>query len=131
MATTDPIADMLTRIRNAQTAKHATVSIPLSRLKLDIAKILESEGYVENLEIDESGHGAIRLSLKYLEGREPVIMKLHRESRPGRRVYVKHDEIPDVLGGMGLSILSTSKGVMTGTAARQAHVGGEVLCSVY
>lgn len=131
MPTTDPIADMLTRIRNAQIAKHATARIPLSKTKLSIIKILEAEGYIANFDVLDEGHGWIVVTLKYLEGREPVIMKLTRESRPGRRVYVKHDEIPQVLGGMGFAIMSTSKGVMTGESARRQRVGGEVMCSVY
>jgi small subunit ribosomal protein S8 len=128
----DPIADMLTRIRNAIKAKFPKVDVPASKLKTEIARILKDEGYILNYKIvDEGNHKAIRVYLKYTAANAPVISKLERISRPGCRVYVGSDEIPKVLGGLGVSILTTPKGVMTGRAARKEGVGGEVLCEVY
>ena len=132
MSMTDPIADMLTRIRNAQLAKHQQVLIPSSRLKYEVAKILSEEGYLG--EVEQVGEGLerkIQITLRYLNGREPVITKLQRESKPGRRRYVKAGEIPRPLGGLGLTVLSTSKGLMSGREARRQQIGGELLCSVY
>lgn len=131
---TDPIADMLTRIRNAVRARHPRVDIPASRFKLEIAKILEQEGYIsgfrQTAETD-GGPEVIRLQLKYGPRGENVISGLERVSRPGRRAYVGRDDVPKVLGGLGTTILTTSRGVMTGRDAARAGVGGEVLCNVW
>jgi small subunit ribosomal protein S8 len=136
---TDPIADMLTRLRNAVIAKHSRVDVPASRLKVEIAKILEDEGYIHGYKIvDEKVEKAtmtprqlIRINLKYGPHGEKVITGIERISRPGRRVYFRSTEVPPVLGGLGTSILTTSRGVMTGRAAAQAGVGGEVLCNIW
>jgi small subunit ribosomal protein S8 len=129
MTTSDPIADMLTRIRNALAARHAKVDVPASRLKVDIAKILKDEGYIANYKLTEDG--AIRIYLKYTPGNVPVISRIERVSRPGCRVYVGSKNVPRVLGGLGINILTTPRGVMTGLAARKEGVGGEVLCHVW
>ncbi len=132
MSMTDPIADMLTRIRNALTASYNTVDIPSSKLKVNIANVLKSEGFIKNYKkITEGQKEIIRISLKYDENGEPVIGGLKRVSKPGRRSYSKSDRIPHTLGGLGVNILSTSKGVMTDKEARNKGVGGEVLCSVW
>jgi small subunit ribosomal protein S8 len=132
MNISDPIADMLTRIRNGIRAKHPKVDVPLSKLKTELARILKDEGYIVNYKIvDEANHKAIRVYLKYTPANEPVISHLERVSRPGCRVYVGAREIPKVLGGMGINILTTPKGLMTGRAARQAGVGGELLCQIW
>ena len=132
MQITDPVADMLTRIRNANTAKHESVDVPASNLKKAIAKILLDEGYIKSYEIVEDGtQGIIRIQLKYLAGKENVISGLRRVSKPGLRVYAGADELPRVLKGLGIAIISTSKGVMTDKAARANHVGGEVLAFVW
>ena len=132
MQITDPIADMLTRIRNANSAKHETVDVPASNLKKAIAKILLDEGYIKSYEVVEDGtQGVIRIQLKYLAGKEKVISGLRRVSKPGLRVYAGADELPRVLKGLGIAIISTSKGVMTDKAARANHVGGEVLAFVW
>ena len=132
MSMTDPIADLLTRIRNGQMARHKSVDVPSSRMKVAIAKILKDEGYIENFKVVEDGRqGTLRVSLKYGSAGEKVITGLERVSRPGRRVYCGKDEIPRVLGGMGISILSTPKGVITGSACRRLGVGGEILCNVW
>jgi small subunit ribosomal protein S8 len=132
MSMTDPIADLLTRIRNGQMARHKTVDVPSSRMKVAIAKILKDEGYIENFKVVEDGRqGTLRVSLKYGSAGEKVITGLERVSRPGRRVYCGKDEIPRVLGGMGITILSTPKGVITGSACRRLGVGGEILCNVW
>ena len=132
MQITDPVADMLTRIRNANTAKHESVDVPASNLKKAIAKILLDEGYIKSYEIVEDGtQGIIRIQLKYLAGTEKVISGLRRVSKPGLRVYAGADELPRVLKGLGIAIISTSKGVMTDKAARANHVGGEVLAFVW
>mgnify|MGYP000516539168 CR=1 FL=1 len=132
MLVNDPIADMLTRIRNAQIAKHDTVVIPASNMKKSIAKILLDEGYIKSYEVVEDGtQGVIRIQLKYLAGKEKVISGLRRVSKPGLRVYAGADELPRVLKGLGIAIISTSKGVMTDKAARANHVGGEVLAFVW
>jgi small subunit ribosomal protein S8 len=128
----DPIADMLTRIRNGLKAKFPKVDVPASKLKLEIARILKDEGYILNYKIvDEGSHKAIRVYLKYSETGQPAITSLERVSKPGCRVYVGSREIPKVLGGLGISILTTPKGVMTGKEARRQNVGGELLCRVY
>lgn len=128
----DPIADMLTRIRNAMKARHPKVDVPASKLKTEIARIMKDEGYILNYKIvDEGNHKAIRVYLKYTPANQPVISKLERVSRPGCRVYVGSEDIPKVLGGLGINILTTPKGVMTGRSARKEGVGGEVLCQVY
>ena len=131
MHITDPIADMLTRIRNANTAKHPTVDVPASNMKKAIAQILLDEGYIKNFQlIDDGTQGVIRITLKY-NGSEKVISGLRRVSKPGLRVYVGADELPRVLRGLGIAIISTSKGVMTDKAARAQHIGGEVLAFVW
>jgi len=128
----DPIADMLTRIRNGIKAKFPKVDVPASKLKTEIARILKDEGYILNYKIvDEGNHKAIRIYLKYTPANTSVISTLERVSRPGCRVYVGSTEIPKVLGGLGINILTTPKGVMTGKAARKEGVGGEVLARVY
>ena len=127
---TDVIADMLTRIRNALNAKHETVEIPASNTKKAIADILLKEGYISNVEILEGVQGTIKVTLKY-ENNQKVITGLKRVSKPGLRVYVGADEVPQVLGGLGIVILSTSKGIMTGKEAKKAHQGGEVLAYVW
>ena len=133
MQITDPIADMLTRIRNANNAKHDTVDVPASNMKKAIAQILLDEGYIKNFQIVNDGtQGVIRITLKYLQpGKEKTISGLRRVSKPGLRVYAGADELPKVLRGLGIAIVSTSKGVMTDKKARQAHVGGEVLAFVW
>ena len=132
MQITDPVADMLTRIRNANTAKHESVDVPASNLKKAIAKILLDEGYIKSYEVVEDGtQGVIRIQLKYLAGKEKVISGLRRVSKPGLRVYVGADELPRVLRGLGIAIVSTSKGVMTDKEARKLHVGGEVLAFIW
>lgn len=132
MQITDPVADMLTRIRNANTAKHESVDVPASNLKKAIAKILLDEGYIKSYEIVEDGtQGIIRIQLKYLAGKEKVISGLRRVSKPGLRVYAGADELPQVLRGLGIAIISTSKGIMTDKKARAQHVGGEVLAFVW
>ena len=133
---TDPIADMLSRIRNATTARHARVEMPSSRLKVEIARILESEGYIQGFKVVDAQAGErpqaqLRVILKYGPKGERVITGLERVSRPGRRVYFSRDEVPDVLAGLGTSILTTSRGVMTGREAVRSGVGGEVLCIVW
>jgi small subunit ribosomal protein S8 len=132
MATSDPIADMLTRVRNAIGARHAKVDVPASKLKMEIARILKEEGYIMNFKMaDEGARKMVRIYLKYTPANEPVISKLVRMSKPGCRVYVNSKEIPRVLGGLGINILTTPRGVMTGAAARKQGVGGELLCQVY
>ncbi len=132
MQITDPIADMLTRIRNANNAKHDTVDVPASNMKKSIAQILLDEGYIKNFQlIDDGTQGVIRIALKYNAGKEKVISGLKRVSKPGLRVYAGADELPKVLRGLGIAIVSTSKGVMTDKKARQAHVGGEVLAFIW
>ena len=132
MQITDPIADMLTRIRNANSAKHATVDVPASKLKKANAQILLEEGYIKSYEVVEGDtQGIIRITLKYLPSKEKVITGLRRVSKPGLRVYAGAEELPQVLRGLGIAIISTSKGVMTDKKARQAHVGGEVLAFVW
>ena len=132
MSLTDPVADFLARIRNAIHAKHQTVDVPASKLKVEIARILKEEGYIANYKaVEEGGHKVVRVSLKYGPDEEATISNLARVSRPGCRVYVGRNDIPRVLGGMGISILTTPKGVMTGRQARKEGVGGEVLCEIW
>ena len=132
MHITDPVADMLTRIRNANSAKHETVDVPASNMKKSIAQILLDEGYIKNFQIvDDGTQGVIHITLKYNAGKEKVISGLRRVSKPGLRVYVGADELPRVLRGLGIAIISTSKGVMTDKKPRELHVGGEVLAFVW
>ena len=132
MQITDPIADMLTRIRNANSAKHDSVDIPASNMKKAIAEILLQEGYIKNYQIiDDGTQGIIRVALKYNAGKERVIQGLRRVSKPGLRVYAGTAELPKVLKGLGIAIISTSRGVMTDKKARELHVGGEVLAFVW
>lgn len=132
MQITDPIADMLTRIRNANTAKHETVDVPASNMKKAIAEILNEEGYIAGYQIIEDGkQGVIRIALKYGPNKEKVISGLKRVSKPGLRIHAGADELPRVLKGLGIAIVSTSKGVMTDKAARKQHIGGEVLAFVW
>lgn len=132
MLVTDPIADMLTRIRNAQIAKHDTVLIPASNLKKSIAKILLSEGYIRSVDfVDDGVQGSIKIGLKYVQGKQNVIAGLKRISRPGLRVYAPSDKLPKVLGGLGVALISTSQGIMTDRQAREKKVGGEVLAYIW
>ena len=128
----DPIADMLTRIRNGLIARHDSVTMPASNMKKAIAKILLDEGYIKSVDyIDDGLQGQIKIVLKYMQGKESVIKGLKRISKPGLRVYARNDEIPKVLGGLGIAIVSTSKGVMTDKEARNAGIGGEVLAYIW
>ncbi|WP_352419133.1 30S ribosomal protein S8 [Proteiniborus sp.] len=132
MVMTDPIADMLTRIRNGNNAKHETVDIPASNMKKSIANILLEEGFIRGFDVIEDGkQGILRVQLKYGKDNEKIISGLKRISKPGLRVYVKGDEIPRVLGGLGIAIISTSKGVITDKVARKESVGGEVICYIW
>ena len=132
MVTTDPIADLLTRIRNAQTARHDTVTVPASKMKKAIADILVNEGYVKSAEaVDVDGHPNILITLKYGPKHERVITNLKRISKPGLRVYCGYEDLPKVLGGLGIAIISTSKGIMTDKQARNNKVGGEVLAYIW
>ncbi len=137
MTIIDPIADMLTRIRNAVMAGHTLVAMPSSKLKIEIAKIMKDEGYLEGFDVadsEQSNQKVLRLKIKYVgerRERRPVISGIERVSKPGRRIYTKKQEIPWVLSGIGVAILSTPKGVMTGARARQLGVGGEILCKVW
>ncbi len=132
MQITDPIADLLTRIRNASTAKHETVDVPASKMKKAIVEILSEEGYIKNYQvIDDDKQGVIRITLKYAPGKVSVISGLKRVSKPGLRIYMKADEMPQVLKGLGIAIVSTSKGIMTDKKARREHIGGEVLAFVW
>ena len=128
----DPIADMLTRIRNGMNARHHKVDIPGSKVKIELARILKEEGYVGNYRVaNDNKKQVLKVYLKYRPDRKPVITRLTRVSKPGRRVYVNSRSIPKVIGGMGVCVLTTSRGVMTGREARKRRVGGEVLCTVY
>ena len=130
MSMSDPIADMLTRIRNAQLAEKLSVAMPSSRVKASIAQVLKDEGYIEEYKVrDEDGKSTLEIALKYYAG-EPVIEKIERVSRPGLRIYKGRDEIPTIMNGLGIAIVSTSKGVMTDRKARATGIGGEVLCIV-
>jgi len=130
--TSDPIADMLTRVRNAITARHPKVDVPASKLKTEIARILKEEGYIANYKVAEEGvKKVIKIYLKYAPDNSPVITKIERVSRPGCRNYTGKSDIPRVQGGLGISILTTARGVMTGRTARKEGVGGEILCKVW
>lgn len=132
MSMTDPIADMLTRIRNGIQARHERVELPTSKLKVEIARILKGEGFISNYKVvEDGGRRVLRVYLKYASSGEPVIHGIERISRPGRRVYRNKGEIPRVLGGLGLAIVSTSKGVLSGAEASKNGIGGEVLCQVW
>ncbi|MFZ2493028.1 MAG: 30S ribosomal protein S8 [Thermoanaerobaculia bacterium] len=133
MSMTDPIADMLTRIRNGIQARHERIELPSSKLKVEIARILKSEGFISNFKVvdEDKIQATLRVYLKYSDGGEPVIHGIERVSRPGRRVYRAKDELPRVLGGLGLAIVSTSKGVLSGADAAKIGIGGEVLCQVW
>lgn len=128
----DPIADMLTRVRNALSARHPKVDVPASKLKAEIARILKEEGYILNFKVAEEGaKKTIKIYLKYATGNEPAIAHLERVSRPGCRVYVGQGDIPRVLGGLGINILTTPRGVMTGKTAHREGIGGEILCQIW
>ena len=129
--TTDPIADMLTRIRNAQLARLDRADMPLSKLKLHIAELLKREGYIADVRSEEGTPGKLTVVLKYGQGHQGAIAGMRRASRPGRRMYVGHTELPKVMNGLGIAILSTSRGVMTDKDARRENVGGELLCEVW
>lgn len=132
IATNDPISDMLTRIRNGIRARHQRVEMPVSKLKVEIARILKDEGYIGNFKVSEEGRRKVlRITLKYGPGGESAVSALERVSRPGRRVYVGSKEIPKILGGLGINILTTPRGLMTGKNARKTGVGGEILCRVW
>ena len=132
MVVNDPIADMLTRIRNAQVAKHDSVTLPSSNTKKSIAKILVNEGYIKSVDYVDDGHqGSMKITLEYVEGKQPVIAGLKRISKPGLRVYASCEELPRVLGGLGIAIISTSKGLMTDKEARKNAIGGEVLAYIW
>jgi small subunit ribosomal protein S8 len=132
MSMTDPIADMLTRIRNGIQSRHDRVELPVSKLKVEVARILKSEGFISNYKVvEETPQSLLRLYLKYSDDGEPVIHGIERISRPGRRVYRGKEDIPQVLGGLGLAIISTSRGVLSGAEAAKTGVGGEVLCQVW
>jgi len=132
MSMTDPIADMLTRIRNGIQARHDRIEVPTSKLKVEIAKILKSEGFISNYKlVEEKVQSVLRIYLKYADDGEPVIHGIERVSRPGRRVYRDKGAIPKPLGGLGLAIVSTSKGVLSGSEAARSGIGGEVLCQVW
>ena len=132
MSMTDPIADLLTRIRNAHGARHRSVDVPVSKMKVEIVKILREEGYIKDFDVAEDAvQGTLSIVLKYGHGGESAITGLQRVSSPGRRVYCGKDEIPKVLEGLGISIISTSRGIKTGTACHELGVGGEVLCNIW
>jgi small subunit ribosomal protein S8 len=132
MGMTDPIADMLTRIRNGNSAKFSKVDIPASKIKIQIARILKDEGYIKNFKvIKDNRQGLLRLYLKFVEKNQQVLSSIRRVSRPSRRVYAKKDNIPKVLNGMGISILTTSKGILTEREARKQGVGGEIICTIW
>jgi small subunit ribosomal protein S8 len=131
MNMTDPVADMLTRIRNAASARHTRVLVPASKMKLGIARVLKEEGYIKDIEIlKDNPQGTLRLTLRYVD-KKPAVTQLKRISKPGLRVYTKRTDIPRVRGGLGISILSTPKGLMTGTSAYKQGLGGEVICYVW
>lgn len=132
MSMSDPIADLLTRLRNAIERRHAYVMVPSSKMKVGIVKVLEDEGYIDGYSVvDDGSRSMIRVRLRYADDRQPVLTHIERVSKPGRRVYTKRRDIPLVLSGMGLTILTTPKGVMSGRQARREQVGGEVLCHVW
>ena len=129
MSMQDPIADMLTRIRNGQAANKVAINMPSSKLKVAIANVLAAEGYIENVKVLEGAKPELEITLKYFQGK-PVVESIQRVSRPGLRIYKRKDELPKVMGGLGIAVVSTSKGVMTDRAARQAGLGGEIICYV-
>ncbi|AOF52884.1 30S ribosomal protein S8 [Rodentibacter caecimuris] len=129
MSMQDPIADMLTRIRNGQAANKVAISMPSSKLKVAIANVLAAEGYIESVKVSEGVKPELEITLKYFQGK-PVVESIQRVSRPGLRIYKRKDELPKVMGGLGVAVVSTSKGVMTDRAARQAGLGGEIICYV-
>mgnify|MGYP003584399189 FL=1 len=129
MSMQDPIADMLTRIRNGQAANKVAISMPSSKLKVAIANVLAAEGYIESVKVLEGTKPELEITLKYFQGK-PVVESIQRVSRPGLRIYKRKDELPKVMGGLGIAVVSTSKGVMTDRAARQAGLGGEIICYV-
>ncbi|MBF0752501.1 MULTISPECIES: 30S ribosomal protein S8 [Pasteurellaceae] len=129
MSMQDPIADMLTRIRNGQAANKVAISMPSSKLKVAIANVLADEGYIESVKVLEGAKPELEITLKYFQGK-PVVESIQRVSRPGLRIYKRKDELPKVMGGLGVAVVSTSKGVMTDRAARQAGLGGEIICYV-
>ncbi|AAU38641.1 MULTISPECIES: 30S ribosomal protein S8 [Basfia] len=129
MSMQDPIADMLTRIRNGQAASKVAISMPSSKLKVAIANVLAAEGYIESVKVLEGAKPELEITLKYFQGK-PVVESIQRVSRPGLRIYKRKDELPKVMGGLGVAVVSTSKGVMTDRAARQAGLGGEIICYV-
>jgi small subunit ribosomal protein S8 len=132
MNVTDPVADLLARLRNALAARHEKTDVPSSRFKVEIARILKDEGYIKNFKVlDDRGAGLLRLYLKYDEAGEPVIHGLARQSRPGRRLYAGKTELPEPLGGLGVAIVSTSQGLLAGHDAKKRGVGGEVVCTVW
>lgn len=133
MATTDPIADMLTRIRNANRVRFKSVTVGMSKMNCAIAAVLKKAGYIDGFEIkkDERQHEVLKIQLRYPDAKGRVLTDIQRVSRPGRRIYVKSDEIPQVMNGLGIAIVSTSRGVMTDAEAREARVGGEVICRVW
>ena len=128
---TDPIADMLTRIRNALVARHPQVSVPTSRMKLEIAKILKAEGFIADYQVEKAAPEVLRIHLRYGERKEGIITGLRRISRPGLRIYSRRADLPRVRGGLGVAILSTSRGIMTDREARKAGIGGEILCFIW
>ncbi len=128
----DPVSDLLSRVRNALSARHEKIDVPSSKLKVEIARILRDEGYIKNFKVlDDRGAGLLRVYLKYDDAGHPVIHGLSRHSKPGRRIYRGKDALPDVLGGLGVAIVSTSQGLLTGQDAKKRGVGGEVVCSVW
>jgi len=129
--TTDPIADMLARIRNAALARHPRAEMPLNKVKVHITEILKREGFIDGFSVQHEGHGTLTIELKYGRDRVSAIVGIKRVSRPGRRMYVKHTDLPKVMSGMGISIISTSRGVLTNKQAVQERIGGELLCEVW
>jgi small subunit ribosomal protein S8 len=131
MSTTDPVSDLLTRVRNASAARHETVEVPASKIKLEIVRILKEEGYIENfVHTRDNKQGIIKIQMRYGQGKKPLISSVERVSRPGCRVYARKSSIPQVLGGIGICILSTSQGLVTGKQAMERGLGGEVLCAI-
>lgn len=131
MTMTDPVSDLLARIRNAIASRRETVDVPSSRMKLEIVRILKEEGYISNYVLNQdTKQGVIRITLRYTSGKNPVIGTLSRISRPGCRIYARKSEIPPILGGMGISIISTSRGILTGKQAQERGLGGEILCTI-
>lgn len=132
MSISDPVSDLLTRVRNALSARHEKTDVPSSRFKVEIARILKDEGYIKNFKVlDDRGVGLLRLYLKYDDGGNPVIHGLARQSKPGRRLYARKDTMPEVLGGLGVAIISTSQGLLSSQDAKKRGLGGEVVCTVW